>query len=75
MYKDWSQCADTGQIYICALNLSWTITMSYWTQIYAAFANSVDPDQLASKKPTDLHLHCLSFSTVDSHYLDLAYLN
>ena len=24
--------------------------------------NSVDPDQLASKKPTDLDLHCLSFS-------------
>ena len=22
-------------------------------------ANSVDPDQLASKKPTDLDLHCL----------------
>ena len=26
------------------------------------FANSVDPDQLASKKPTDLDLHCLSLS-------------
>ena len=26
------------------------------------FANSVDPDQLASKKPTDLDLHCLSWS-------------
>ena len=25
----------------------------------AVFANSVDPDQLASKKPTDLELHCL----------------
>ena len=23
---------------------------------------SVDPDQLASKKPTDLDLHCLQFS-------------
>ena len=30
--------------------------------IYPAFANSVDPDQLASKKPTDLDLHCLPFS-------------
>ena len=29
--------------------------------IYLAFANIVDPDQLASKKPTDLDLHCLSF--------------
>ena len=28
--------------------------------IYPAFANSVDPDQLASKKPTDLDLHCHS---------------
>ena len=26
------------------------------------FANSVDPDQLASKKPTDVDLHCLLFS-------------
>ena len=26
------------------------------------FANSVDPDQLASEKPTDLDLHCLSSS-------------
>ena len=25
-------------------------------------ANSVDPDQLALKKPTDLDLHCLPFS-------------
>ena len=33
------------------------------TQIYPAFENSVDPDQLASKKPTDLELHCLQFST------------
>ena len=24
------------------------------------FANSVDPDQLTSKKPTDLDQHCLS---------------
>ena len=30
--------------------------------MYTAFANSVDPDQLASKKPTDLDLHCLSLS-------------
>ena len=29
-----------------------------WIGIYPAFANSVDPDQLASKKPTDLDLHC-----------------
>ena len=28
----------------------------------AAFTNSVDPDQLASQKPTDLDLHYLSFS-------------
>ena len=26
------------------------------------FANSVDPDQMALKKPSDLELHCLSFS-------------
>ena len=26
------------------------------------FSNNVDPDQLASKKPTDLDLHCLPFS-------------
>ena len=32
------------------------------TLIYPAFANSVDPDQLASKKPTDLDLHCLPLS-------------
>ena len=32
-----------------------------WTRIYPAFANSVDPDQLAPK-PTDLNLHYLSFS-------------
>ena len=35
-------------------------------------ANSVDPDQLASedlKKPTDLHLHCLSFVTVPTIYV------
>ena len=25
-------------------------------------ANIIDPDQLASKKPTDLDLHCLPFS-------------
>ena len=24
--------------------------LSYWTQIYSAFANSVDPDQLASEE-------------------------
>ena len=31
--------------------------------IYPSFANSVDPDQLASEeKPTDLDLHCLPFS-------------
>ena len=24
--------------------------LSYWTQIYLAFANSVDPDQLASEE-------------------------
>ena len=36
--------------------------LSCWTRINTAFANSVDPDQLASKKPTDLDLHCLSFS-------------
>ena len=35
--------------------------MSCWTQIYPAFANSVDPDQLASKKQTDLDLHWLPF--------------
>ena len=28
-----------------------------WTLIYPGLANSVDPDQLASKKPTDLDLH------------------
>ena len=33
--------------------------MSCWARIYPAFANSVDPDQW---KPTDLDLHCLSFS-------------
>ena len=30
--------------------------------IMPAFANSVDPDKLASKKPTDLDLYCLSFN-------------
>ena len=30
------------------------------TRICPAFANSVDPDQL--KRPTDLDLHCLSWS-------------
>ena len=33
-----------------------------WTRIYPALADSVDQDQLASKKPTDLDLHCLPFS-------------
>ena len=27
--------------------------------LYPAFANSVDPDQLASEEATDLDLHCL----------------
>ena len=27
-----------------------------------AFANSVDPDQFASQKPTDLDLYCFSLS-------------
>ena len=31
-------------------------------QIYPAFANTKDPDQLAFKKPTDLDVHCLPFS-------------
>ena len=39
--------------------------MSCWTQIYAAIVNSVDPNQLASKKPTDLHLLCLPFSLTE----------
>ena len=30
--------------------------------MHPAFANSVDPNHLASKKPTDLDLHCLPFS-------------
>ena len=33
-----------------------------WTRIYPAFASSVAPDHLASKKPNDLDLHCLLFS-------------
>ena len=36
--------------------------LSCWTQIYPDFANSVDPDQLLLKKPTDLDLHCLLLS-------------
>ena len=28
-------------------------------------ANSADPDQLASKKPNDLDLHCLLFSMLN----------
>ena len=35
--------------------------LSCWTWS-SAFANSVDPDQLASEKPTDLDLHCLPLS-------------
>ena len=27
-------------------------------------ANSADPDQLASKKPTDLDLHCLQMQCI-----------
>ena len=27
-----------------------------------AFENSVDPDQMASKKPSDQDLHCFSYS-------------
>ena len=27
-----------------------------------AFANNIDSDQLASEKPTNLQLHCLSLS-------------
>ena len=38
------------------------LTLVLLNPIYPAFANSVDPDQLASKKPTDLDLHCLPFS-------------
>ena len=30
--------------------------------ICPVFASSVDPDQLASEKPTDLDLHCLSLN-------------
>ena len=40
----------------------WTRSLSCWAGGCPAFANSVDPDQLASKKPTDLDLHCLPFS-------------
>ena len=38
------------------------LTLVLLTQIYPAFANSVDPDQLAFEKPTDLDLHFLPFS-------------
>ena len=48
------------------LNLDITLVLmsllSCWTWIYPAFANSVEPDQLASQKPTDLDLHCLPVS-------------
>ena len=30
-----------------------------WYQLTYLMPNSVDPDQLASSKPTDLDLHCL----------------
>ena len=40
-----------------------TSPLSCWSRMYPAFANSVDPDQLASKKPTDLDLHCFPFNT------------
>ena len=39
--------------------------------IYPVFANSVDPDQLASKKPTNMDLHFLPFSMqIYSHNLN-----
>ena len=38
------------------------LTLVLLTPIYAVFENSVDPYQLASQEPTDLDLHCLSFS-------------
>ena len=37
------------------------LTLSYWTWIFPAFANSDDQIWLM-KKPTDLDLHCLSLS-------------
>ena len=38
------------------------LTLILLTPDMPRFANHVDSDQLASKKPTDLNLHCLSFS-------------
>ena len=38
------------------------ITLVLLSPDMPAFANSVDPDQLASMKPTDLDLHCLPFT-------------
>ena len=34
----------------CGLNFSFFKPLSCWTRIYPAFANSVDPDQLASEE-------------------------
>ena len=42
--------------------ISYFVSWSCWSRTYPAFANSVDPDQLASlEKPTNLDLHCLPF--------------
>ena len=43
----------------CPAEPGYTLPLQIGTRIYPAFANSADPDQLASKKPTDLDLHYL----------------
>ena len=35
------------------------LDQDYWEKFTYWMANSIDPDQLASEKPTDLDLHCL----------------
>ena len=54
-------CGEIRKI-VPELSPNTPLHFSCWTQIYPAFANSVDPDHLASKKLTDLDLHCLPFS-------------
>ena len=56
------------------LKVSNCLTLLLLNTTCPVVANSIDPDQLASEEATDLDLHCLLLSTVDSRYLDLAYL-
>ena len=61
-------CLDLSSGNTCKLDIL-TLVLLTWT--HPACANSVDSNQLASKKPTDLDLHCMTLSVlICTHNLD-----